>query len=336
VAVAAERTQRGGSPLKPFFLSQSSRTTPGSRKFALPVHRMDGLVSAAQIDEGLPAARRAIACILDTLCSARAPITSLEKTHAVWVALTEPGISLCDYALRLLTYMHCSPACLIVSIIYIDRLIQLGGNISIHALTIHRLLLAAMVIAAKYWDDEFYKNSYYARVGGLPIIELNKLEADFCFELNFELAIEPELFAHYFHELVKHPTSSRCPRCDPGNVIVQPILFPLAGQDDELMECKDDVDKVGPLAKPNPLRPSLSPRAHPTIHVPRLGSFGPSVSQRHTNEEVAAADDQARRRHTASFHRRSSSNHIHLLVCAPQHLLAAANAYNEGNKSDAR
>jgi hypothetical protein len=288
---------------------------------------MDGLVSAEEIKEGLQPARRAIACILDTLCSARESITSLENTHAVWVALSEPGITLCDYALRLLTYMHCSPSCLIVSIIYIDRLIQLNGNISIHTLTIHRLLLAAMVVAAKYWDDEFYKNSYYARVGGLPIGELNKLEADFCFELNFELHIDPELFAHYFHELVKHPTSSRCPRCNPSVEAVAVIGRAPVTELQELPMDPDDVP-MDPHPKPPPknsLRPSLSPIAEPRIHIPAI-RFSESVQTRRSREELAEDDLNALRRHTASFNRHSS--HSGFRILATQELLAAAHAYS--------
>lgn len=286
---------------------------------------MDGLVSAEEIKEGLQPARRAIACILDTLCSARESITSLENTHAVWVALSEPGISLCDYALRLLTYMHCSPSCLIVSIIYIDRLIQLNGNISIHSLTIHRLLLAAMVVAAKYWDDEFYKNSYYARVGGLPIGELNKLEADFCFELNFELHIDPELFAHYFHELVKHPTSSRCPRCNPSTEAVAAIGRPPVTE--PLEHVPEEPDEAMEESKPpkNSHRPSLSPTAAPRIHIPPI-RFSGSVQTRRSREELAEDDLLALRRHTASFNRHSSNSGFRNL--ATQELLAAAHAYS--------
>lgn len=287
---------------------------------------MEGLVTADEIKDGLLPARRAIACILDTLCSARESITSLENTHAVWVALSEPGISLCDYALRLLTYMHCSPSCLIVSIIYIDRLIQLNGNISIHSLTIHRLLLAAMVVAAKYWDDEFYKNSYYARVGGLPIGELNKLEADFCFELNFELHIDPELFAHYFHELVKHPTSSRCPRCNP------PATMTATDTTRPGPDSSSDVQEDEPMEEqPKHKRPSrpqgtLSPSVPPRIHIPPMPRFSGSMQTRHSREELEEADSAALKRHTASFNRHSSSNGFRNL--ATQELLAAAHAYS--------
>jgi hypothetical protein len=39
--------------------------------------------------------------------------------------------------------------------------------------------MTAVVIAIKYHDDEYYKNEFYAKVGGIPKLELNKLESDF-------------------------------------------------------------------------------------------------------------------------------------------------------------
>jgi hypothetical protein len=33
-----------------------------------------------------------------------------------------------------------------------------------------------MVVSAKFADDTFYKNSYYAKVGGISTEEMNNLE----------------------------------------------------------------------------------------------------------------------------------------------------------------
>ena len=68
--------------------------------------------------------------------------------------------------------------------IYIDWLVRIGSSMIIHRLTAHRLVLVGLVCAAKFWDDEFYTNNYYARVGGVPLGELNKLELDFLFEVS--------------------------------------------------------------------------------------------------------------------------------------------------------
>jgi len=41
------------------------------------------------------------------------------------------------------------------------------------------LLLVANVIAVKYNEDIYYANSYYAKIGGISLSELNLLEKEF-------------------------------------------------------------------------------------------------------------------------------------------------------------
>jgi hypothetical protein len=59
--------------------------------------------------------------------------------------------------------------------ILLDRIQTYNPNFIISSCNIHKLLLSAMVVAAKYWDDDSYLNSYYAKVGGLAVGELNQL-----------------------------------------------------------------------------------------------------------------------------------------------------------------
>jgi len=38
-------------------------------------------------------------------------------------------------------------------------------------------MLTAVVIATKYFDDNYYKNSFYAKLGGISLELLNEMEA---------------------------------------------------------------------------------------------------------------------------------------------------------------
>jgi hypothetical protein len=58
----------------------------------------------------------------------------------------------------------------------------------------YRLLLVSCVVAAKYLSDEFATNSYYARVGGIGLEEINILEHLFLEYLDFDLSIDSEVF----------------------------------------------------------------------------------------------------------------------------------------------
>lgn len=74
-------------------------------------------------------------------------------------------------------YMNCSPSTFIYALILIDRVLEYNPGFVLHSQNVHRILLAANVVAAKYLDDFFYKNSFYANVGGVPLRLLNELEA---------------------------------------------------------------------------------------------------------------------------------------------------------------
>lgn len=70
-----------------------------------------------------------------------------------------------------------------------------------------------MVIAAKFFDDRFFVNSYYAKVGGLSTEELNTLEIEFLYAINFTLLVTAEDYQNYHNELYRHVEDGLCPRC---------------------------------------------------------------------------------------------------------------------------
>ena len=51
------------------------------------------------------------------------------------------------------------------------------------------LMLAALCRAAKLTDDNFYNNSYYAKIGGIATPELNRLELALLKLLGFRLVV---------------------------------------------------------------------------------------------------------------------------------------------------
>eukprot|EP00166_Cyanidium_caldarium_P005198 ctg_6080.g658 len=53
------------------------------------------------------------------------------------------------------------------------------------SLNAHRLLITSVMLAAKFFDDIFYNNAYYAKVGGVPVSELNALELAMLKELDY-------------------------------------------------------------------------------------------------------------------------------------------------------
>ena len=74
----------------------------------------------------------------------------------------------------------------------------------INTSAMYRLLLVAATVAAKYFDDEYHPNSWYCRVGGLPIREMNELELLFLEYIDFDLFIQPDDYLAYSRQLLKN------------------------------------------------------------------------------------------------------------------------------------
>jgi len=67
----------------------------------------------------------------------------------------------------------------------------------INGYNVHRLFLAAVITAIKFNEDDFYSNSFYSKIGGVSINELNNLEDEFLRLINFNLWVEEDLYRKY-------------------------------------------------------------------------------------------------------------------------------------------
>jgi hypothetical protein len=109
-------------------------------------------------------------------------------------------------------------------------------------LNVHRVCITAILLAAKFFDDAYYNNAYYAKVGGVLVSEMNGLEVEFLFRINFSLHVTPELFIKYQDELISHaigaglerpvevvPVSSYVHPVTPPPSTPKPVEVPIAG-----------------------------------------------------------------------------------------------------------
>lgn len=126
-----------------------------------------------------------------------------------FLSATEPMISMTDYLERLARFFQCSKECFVLALVYIDRLLQMNSNVWLCPLNLHRLTVTALMVAVKFADDTFYSNAYYAKVGGLPLREMNHLEATLLRMLHFRLHVMPWEFHKYFRLVVDSPFAAR-------------------------------------------------------------------------------------------------------------------------------
>ncbi|CAA0820341.1 Cyclin-U4-1 [Striga hermonthica] len=126
-----------------------------------------------------------------------------QKISSVFHGLTRPTISIHSYLQRIFKYANCSTSCYIVAYVYLDRFTHSQPALKIDSLNVHRLLITSVMISAKFMDEMYYNNAYYAKVGGMSTREMNILEVDFLFGLGFHLNVTPSTFHSYCSHLQK-------------------------------------------------------------------------------------------------------------------------------------
>mmetsp|Transcript_453 Transcript_453/g.478 ORF Transcript_453/g.478 Transcript_453/m.478 type:complete len:169 (+) Transcript_453:3-509(+) len=146
---------------------------------------------------------QAVTCMLETYLEQTDPESSVNLT-TYFHSKKPPNISIKNYLRRLEDYMKCSEECYVLALIYIDRITSNERFFVIDSLCIHRLILTGVMIAAKFSEDIYYKNSYYAKVGGISNCELNLLELQFLLLLDFNLFVAEEDYQKYQKTLLEH------------------------------------------------------------------------------------------------------------------------------------
>ncbi|KAH9607471.1 hypothetical protein KSS87_019368 [Heliosperma pusillum] len=124
-------------------------------------------------------------------------LSIIPQKVSVFHGLTPPTISIPCYLERIFKYANCSPCCFVVAYVYLDRFTQRQPLLLLNSFNIHRLLITSIMVAAKFMDDLYYNNAYYAKIGGISTTEMNFLEMDFLFGLGFHLNVTPTTFHTY-------------------------------------------------------------------------------------------------------------------------------------------
>jgi len=144
--------------------------------------------------------------IWTTLTSASRHAFSTPTSSLTFHARNIPTITLEAYLLRILKYCPTTNEVFLSLLVYFDRMSKLafeatGKSFAIDSFNVHRLVIAGVTVASKFFSDVFYTNSRYAKVGGLPQSELNQLELQFLLLNDFRLSIAAEEMQRYAEQL---------------------------------------------------------------------------------------------------------------------------------------
>uniref|UniRef100_A0A7S0M7S4 Cyclin n=1 Tax=Cryptomonas curvata TaxID=233186 RepID=A0A7S0M7S4_9CRYP len=122
---------------------------------------------------------------------------------------TRAGFDATYYLKRISTHCASSPYCMIAALIYLERLSQRRSSLRLTSKTIQRLLLVAVMTATKYLEDICCLNTRWAATGELTLHEINALELEFLFVIEFELSVQPEEYARCVATLRAFAASQR-------------------------------------------------------------------------------------------------------------------------------
>ncbi|KAI9316785.1 cyclin-domain-containing protein [Dichotomocladium elegans] len=126
------------------------------------------------------------------------------SAYTCFHARSIPSIDVYSYLTRILKYCPCTNECFLSLLVYFDRMSRNASGLRIDSFNIHRLVIAGIMIASKFFSDIFFTNTRYAKVGGLPVAELNALELEFLHLNDFNLNVTIEELQQYGDQLLFH------------------------------------------------------------------------------------------------------------------------------------
>ncbi|QSL64069.1 hypothetical protein MERGE_000224 [Pneumocystis wakefieldiae] len=142
-----------------------------------------------------------------------------------------PSISIYAYLVRILKYCPATNEVFLSLLVYFDRMSRQSNSrlcklssknepapiFVIDSYNIHRLIIAGITVASKFFSDIFYTNSRYAKVGGLPLSELNHLELQFLLMNDFRLMIPLKEMQQYGDQLLRFWLSTNARKQEQNN-----------------------------------------------------------------------------------------------------------------------
>jgi len=150
-----------------------------------------------------------LADVLTRLCERNDFLINTNTPLTRFHALQPPQITIEFYLKRIARYSNCSEECFVLALIYIDRLIGKDENFLVNSLNVHRLLITSIMLGAKFFDDHYFNNEYFSKIGGVSLEEINLLEIEFLFMISFDLFVETDMYESYKMKLLSQTKSSK-------------------------------------------------------------------------------------------------------------------------------
>ncbi|KAF9227282.1 cyclin-domain-containing protein [Gyrodon lividus] len=194
--------------------------------------------------------------MLDRLIAHNDRIPLLPESLTRFHSRTAPGISVLDYLRRIVKFTKVEKSCLLLTLHYVDQICARMPLFTLTSLTCHRFIIASITVCSKGLCDTFCTNSLYARVGGIPVSELNVLEREFLHMIDWRLTCTREVLQEYYVNLVRTDSSGR---------------FFVDGSSTPESSSESDVESMASRS-PSPMQSQIQHRPSLTIRSHREGS----------------------------------------------------------------
>lgn len=89
----------------------------------------------------------------ERLLQASAALTKEDEVVTIFHGSKAPELGIKEYVERIFKYSNCSASCFVVAYIYIEKFIQKRNGFCLTPLSVHRLLITSVMVAAKFLDD---------------------------------------------------------------------------------------------------------------------------------------------------------------------------------------
>ena len=140
---------------------------------------------------------------LETLISNEKATQRVKDT--IFHGVCAPDICLTEYMQRIAKYAVLGSTEFILTMLYMRRLIEKHQQFPCSERSMHRAILAVVLIATKMHRETTFSNKYYARIGGISSCELGRLERCILALLEYRLFVSKDEFevgaARWYAEL---------------------------------------------------------------------------------------------------------------------------------------
>eukprot|EP00051_Salpingoeca_urceolata_P001948 m.45482 g.45482 ORF g.45482 m.45482 type:complete len:316 (+) comp11783_c0_seq1:190-1137(+) len=99
-----------------------------------------------------------------------------EAVYSTFYASSPPKISLHDYMKRFVTYANPGVEALLLLCIFVKKLTKDHPGLAFGPMNVHRFTAAGLLLGAKVSLDKYFNNVAFAKVAGLNVQALNRLE----------------------------------------------------------------------------------------------------------------------------------------------------------------